>query len=618
MDPVSGTLTNGADSSGDRLDSWKEIAAYLRRGVSTVQRWEQEEGLPVRRHLHGKGGSVYAYRSEIDLWWESRRQQLNEGERPQPDVTPGRTEHSWKPRWARLVPRVAIGRSLRPLRAAALSGLVLLGTLGAWNATRSDVRPITTVAVLPLKNITGNPADDWFAEGVTDALNAAFSQVASFAVISSTTAARYAQTSKTAREIARDLGVDGLVEGTVLRSGTRVRITVGLVDGGSERRVWSATYEREMGDVLALYEDLARALAAQVNPELRDDRQVGPTGRRAVRRDAYEAYLRGHYFRQRRQMGGCVSAERYLRQAVALDPDFAEPHADLAFCYGFDRLAGQLPASEAALRANREAARALQLHPVLADAHVSLALIRHRLEFDWAAAEQSLRRALDLAPSHAHARSFYAELLWASGRVEEGLRMQRSALALQPFDLGLNVGLGYALYNLRRYDEAAAQLRKTVELDPTWHMARFWLAETYAASGLHDLAVNEYSEWLRLVLAPSRVGEALAKCLEGYRKGGPRGFWLAELELAEEEERRPNTLWHQPYDSARARYLMARRYARVGNRILAQRSLWTAYEGRSYLTVFLNREPLFDSLRSDPEFEDLLQRVGFEPKKPVS
>ena len=516
MSLVPGVSTDGVNQSGDRLDSWKEIAAYLRRGVSTVQRWEHEEGLPVRRHLHGKGGSVYAYRSEIDCWWENRRQDLNVREPSPSDAVPDTAENPRRPgRWI-----------WTP--GPAMVGMLVLVILVASNAFRSYQRPITSLAVLPLKNLTGNPADEWFVKGVTD------------------------------------------------------------------------------------------ALAVQVKADLTPNQRVRLTRSRSVRPEAYEAYLRAQYFRQRRQTGGCVSAERYLREAVALDAGFAEPHAVLAFCYGFDRLVGQLSASEAALRANREVTRALQLDSGLADAHVSLALIRHRLEFDWDAAERSFKRALELSPPQIDARAFYGELLWASGRTEEGLRMQRSALALQPFHIGNNVGVGYALYNLRRYDEAIDQLRKAVELDPTWHMARFWLAEAYAANGQHPQAVNEYSEWLRLVLIPARVSEDVAKCLEGYRNGGPEGFWRAELKLAEEEERHPGTLWRQPYDSSRARYLMARRYARLGYHDLALRSLVAAYEGRSYLIVTLNTEPLFDRLHTEPGFQDLVRRVGLKPKGPTS
>jgi len=336
------------------------------------------------------------------------------------------------------------------------------------------------------------------------------------------------------------------------------------------------------------------------------------TTRRAVNPKAYEAYLQGLYFRQRRQAGGCVPAERYFQQAIALDSDYAEPHAGLAFCYGFDQLQGELDISEAAAKANREAARALALDERLADAHVALALIRHRLDYDWLTAENSLKHALALDSSSNDAGVFYGELLYASGRGNEGLAIMRRGLAFAPFHLGQNVGLRFALYHLRRYDEAIDQLLRTLELDPTWSLARFWLAESYGATGRDDDAVREYLTWLRLVLVPHQVPAATSALAAAYERSGRDGFWRKELDLAEREDRQPGTLWQLPYGT-RMEYFMARRYARLGDRDRAIAALEAAYDKRSLVLVFLNVEPLFDSLRSDLRFQDLVRRVGLKP-----
>jgi TolB-like protein/Flp pilus assembly protein TadD len=592
----------------DRLDSWKEIAAYLRRGVSTVQRWEHEEGLPVRRHVHNKLATVYAFKAEVDGWWQSRGRDL---ESPQASSTVS------EPTSAGRVPRRPPANSRSWLRwLAVVLPLACLAGFVAWSvqhrgAIGGSPPGLRSLAVLPLKNLTGDPGFDWVADSLTDVLGTTFSQLGALTVVSSTSTARYKSTTRSAHEIADELGVDALIEGAVLQAGAHLRITVAVVDAATERRLWAATYERESGDLLGVSGDVARAVVRAVGAKPTRIGQDRLARARAVHPRAYEAYLRGVYFRDRRHMGGCVMAEPYLLQAIAADADFAQPHAALAFCYGFDRLGGQMPAADAVARARQEVERALQIDADLADAHVSLALIAHRLEYDWAAAEHGFKRALELEPNHRDALTFYGELLYASGRDGQGLSMMRSAVALDPFSLGRSTGLGYALYNLGRSQEAIDQLRRTVELDPSWWTARMWLAESYASAGLENKALDEYALLLRQVLVPDRIPAAAFAFAAPHARSGGREFWRQELALAEEEMRSPGTVWQAPNGRPRtATYLMARRHARLGDEARTLAALESAYDQRSYLLTFLNLEPLFHGIRHSARFRELVHRIG--------
>jgi tetratricopeptide (TPR) repeat protein len=323
--------------------------------------------------------------------------------------------------------------------------------------------------------------------------------------------------------------------------------------------------------------------------------------------DAYQAYLRGLYFRRRRQAGGCLQAEPYLRRALELDPRLADAHAVLAFCYGFDHLSGRLAAEEAATLGRTEAERALSLDRRSVPAHVALALIRHRSDYDWTIAEQGLREALAIDPGSAEAQVFLGELLFASGRPDEGLAFMRAALERDPFHIGYNVSLGFALYGLARLDDAAKQFQRVLELDAGWATARFWLAETLAAQGRRDEAVAEYLAFLGQALQPGRAALVQSRLLDTYRRDGWTAFWRAEMAVAEDATS-PDQAWLlRSFGTA---YMMARRRARLGDDDGALADLGRAYEQREHLMVFVHLDPVFSRLHPDGRFLDLARRVG--------
>jgi TolB-like protein/DNA-binding winged helix-turn-helix (wHTH) protein len=501
------------------------------------------------------------------------------------------------------------------------AGLAALLGLFAWQgpwvtlwrqpAGGTPVPQITSLAVLPLRNLTGDPTQEYFVEGMTESLSATFSQIGGLTMISSTSAMRYKNTAKSASQVAQELGgVDALVEGAVQRSSNRARVTVSLVRG--DRRVWTGTYERDVADVFALYSEVAQAVAREISVAVSPPDQVRLAKSRLVKPEAYDAYLRGTYFRHRWMAGGCIDAERYFLRAIELDPDFPQPYADLAWCCAFpDRL--QRPVGELGPKARLYAARAVELDPTLASAHVALGLISQFLDYDWDRAGKHFRRALELDRSHAQAHISYGEYFYMQGRTSEGVAIMEQSLKLDPFSLDRNVALGYGLRNVRRYDAAIEQFRKTLELEPTYSTAQFLLADTYALKGSYAVAVTEYLNWLDQVLVRERAPTARTALERAYARSGWLGFWRRELELAEEEVHRPGSVYKAPYRRYSGPFSMARRYARLGDHNQAVSALEKAYEARLHSMASLKVEPSFDGLRQDPRFRDLVRRIGLTP-----
>lgn len=486
----------------------------------------------------------------------------------------------------------------------------LVGHLRATSGQEAD-SSIRSLAVLPLRNVTGDPQQDYFAEGLTAALGAELAQVRSIQVVSATSAQRYMSNRETAASIAKKLGVDALLEGTVRLRGTNVDVTVSLVDGRSDRRIWTRTYERDVAEISMLYGEAAEGVAAELTAVISDDERAHL--RRARRMDpaAYQAYLKGEYFRKRWMEGGCLRAEALFREAIALDSTFADSFAKLASCYVHpDRL--RLPAAEVHQKARESLRQALALDTGLASAYYNLGLLEQRMEYNWPAAGHSFRHAVALDPSDADAQRVLGEFLYLTGRPDEGVRMMQRSIALDPFQLDNRVSLGFGLRNLHRYGEAVRELQKTLQIEPGYSTARLWLAESFASEGKQDDGVREYLAWLREVLVPGRATMIVDSLGRTYRRSGWSAFWQQELELAKQEIRRPNTYWTPFFAQYCGPYYMARRYARLGQRDEAIAALEQAYDKRRHLMVFMKVEPLFVDLQDDERFINLSRRVGLK------
>src|SRR5437667_6157004 len=348
----------------DRLDSWKEIAAYLKRDERTVRRWEELEGLPVHRHQHKSRAAIFAYKSELGAWWDNGRKRL-EGQEP----IAAASRRAW---------------FLWPAAATATI-LVFVGGMYArnWLRSRSALAHVQSIAVLPLVNLSQDAAQDYLADGLTEALTTNLGKLSALRVISRTSTAQYKGTKKSIPEIARELHVDALVEGAVMRSGDRVRITAQLIEAPADRHVWAETYDRDVRDVLALQADVARAIAVQIRGNLSSI--PAPHEAIPLNHEVYELYLKGRYARDEGSEDGLKLAFEYFRQALEKDPQYAPAYAGLADCYAHLPFYSETRPAEAFPKAKAAALKALQLDQTLAEAHASMAYVETYYDWNWPA-----------------------------------------------------------------------------------------------------------------------------------------------------------------------------------------------------------------------------------------
>jgi TolB-like protein len=376
----------------ERLDSWKEVAAYVKRDVTTVQRWEKREGMPVHRHVQDKRGSIYAFTSELDGWLRSRGLRLEEEEKEGEVETPLDAEGEQAPNGT---PRV------RPwLVLGALTVLALLGVAYVMIRSRAAdaTQPkITSLAVLPLKNLSGDPAQEYFADGMTESVIGRLSMISGLRVISRTSVMQFKDTHMSAPEIAKKLQVDALVEGSVIREGGRLRIHAQLIRGATDEHFRSETYDRDLGDALALESEVAQSIARRVKVTLTGTERARLVAARPVAPEVYESYLKGQFVK------GYSKADfeeriAYFEEAIRKDPTFAPAYVGLSDAYddlGDDFVGG--PTDEVRPKVISAARKAMELDPQLAEAHVRLAEIYQRW-WHWTDAESEYKLALELNP----------------------------------------------------------------------------------------------------------------------------------------------------------------------------------------------------------------------------
>ena len=571
---------------GRRLDSWKEIATYLKRDESTVRRWEKE-GLPVHRRAHKRKASVYAYESEIGAWWNDGRTRLE------------------------VMERAAAGRRRRVMWGAT-AGLLLLGVgpglnvggLRDWLVGRPVAGEVTSVAVLPLKNLSGDPSQDYFAEGMTEALITELGKISSLRVLSYQSVVGYRQTAKPLPEIARELKVDALLEGAALRSGDRVRVTANLVQVVPERHLWAESYEFDPRDVLAVQGEVARNVASHIRVKLTPQEQARLTSSRPVDPKAYEAYLLGRaYFYKTRTPTSLARAKEHLEKAIGRDPGYAPAYASLAELYIATSGRGVLTRGpgDARLQARQWAEKALKLDDTLAEAHTALARVAQQ-EWDWAGAEREYRRAIELNPSYPLARIWYALYLDGMQRFEEAVAQAERAQQLDPASALINTWAGATYFYAGRAEEAMASWQKALELDPGYSDASIVLARTYVTKGMYQRAIAELQKALILNARDSFILGALA---HAYARAGQRE---EALKLVGELKRIETDRGSIPTFS----FIWA--YAGLQDKNQAFAWLERSYQERRDRMVWLNVDPLLDPLRSDPRFHDLVRRVGLPSK----
>ena len=461
-------------------------------------------------------------------------------------------------------------------------------------ATTASPIEIKSIAVLPLENLSGDAAQDYFVDGMTDALTTELAQIGRLRVISRTSMMRYRATRKSLPEIARELNVEAVVEGTVVRVGPRVRITAQLIHAPTDRHLWARSYDRDMRDVLALQEEVARAIAQAVQVEVRPDERRRLSQGATVHPEAYESYLKGRFYWSMRGRENMRKAARYFERAIAEDPGYAPAYSGLSDTYRQSDQDGLAP-SECMPKAEAAARKALALDDTLAEAHASLAGVLYRYRWDWDGAEREFRRSLELDPNSAEGRRAYAIYLLTVRRDEEALPQVQRAQELSPFSPVISVEVAFALMRLGRYDEAIQQLQKTRELEPTFPRVDQTLALMYVRQGdlRQAIAVMEKRR--------ARGGRGAPGPWLGYLYGatGRSADALAALRALEERSR-------QEYVSPQYFALVQ---LGLGHKTKAFALLEKACEQRA-IEVLGFSGPLFDLLHDDPRYRDLLGRMG--------
>lgn len=531
----------------ERLDSWKDIAGYLKRTIRTVQRWEKTERLPVRRHQHSKLGSVFALKAEVDAWWTSRQPSLDS---------------------AGVTPAPAQGRR--------------------------------NLAVLPFENLSGDPEQEYFSDGLTEEMIAQLGQIQPdrLGVIARTTMMHYKGAKRSVEEIGRELRADYLLEGSVRRADRRVRITAQLVTAKDQTHLWTESYERPVEDVLGIQIEVAKKIARSLAFELLPATHAAWARSSTANTAAHDAYLRGRYLWSVRTEDSFVKALEYFERAVELDPGYAEAYNGLAVSYDTLAWYGAVPSGEAYRKAKSAAAQALRIDEGLAEAHAALAYAKQFSEWKWEEIEEGYKKSLDLDPNLGTGHHWYALFLTSMGRFQEAQNHMRTALETDPLSPVLNSHLGWILYFARQGNSAVEQLQKTVAMDPQFAVSHYFLGMAYDLCKKYPAAIKAFSTAREL---SERHPAPIAGLCHAYGLAGKKAE--AQRCLDELKEKLAAKRLVLPY-------FLACAHAGIGEKDEAFSCLEKAFQERSGWLTNLNVDPALDPLRSSPRYASLMRRVG--------
>jgi len=453
------------------------------------------------------------------------------------------------------------------------------------------------IAVLPFVNMSADPGDEYFADGITEEMISSVSRTKELRVIARTSIIKYKGAKKSVAEIGRELNVGCVLEGSVRKSGDRVRITAQLVGTSDEETVWSQDYDRQIQDVFAIQSDVSQKVAEALREQVLGSRASEP---KAVTRstEAYVNYLRGRQSWNMRNEEGLKKAVEFFGKALSADPGYAKGYTGLADSYATLALLEFMAPKEAYPRAKEAVSKALSLDPDLAEAHTSLGLIRFQYDWNWAGAEAEFKEAIAINPSYAPAHHFFADYLKAMGRFDEALSEIEKAQDLDPLSLAINTGVGHVLYLSRQYDRAIEQYKRAVELDPNFMATHVWFGRPYLQKGMYAESISELETAVRL------SGEstlALGMLGHGFASAGQKDKALEVLRKLDER--------------AKTRYVPSYWVAVVYNGLKDRDEtvawLKKAFEERSSWLVWTNVEPRFDWLRGDGEFSALMKAMNF-------
>ena len=496
-------------------------------------------------------------------------------------------------------PTDAVSRRFTPKKKA-LAVVVLVAALGAaivcYEVLRrtnraEDNRAPQSIAVLPFKLLTAAEGDEYFGLGLADTLITKLSSLSQIIVRSTSAVRRYTDNEQDPVEAGRELGVDSVIEGSIQRSGERIRLTVRLVNVRDGRPLWAGKFDEEFKDIFKVQDSISEKVAAALTLKLNGEDKSLLTKRYTENAEAYKLYLKGRYHWNKRSPEGTKKGIEYFEQATILDPDYALAYAGLTDSY-------LMLGNDYYSKAKAAAVRALEIDEQLAEAHTSLAYLKMRGEWDWPGAEKELRRAIELNPNYATAHQWYSIYLELTDRPDEAVMEAKRAQELDPLSLIINTSFGDRLFLARQYDRAIEQLRSTIEIDPNFIDAHGSLGEVYLQQKFYDQALAEFqrakqaenSAW-----ASAKIGQVYA--ILGKNADARR--IIAELE-------------EQLKRGAASPDYIAGIYVRLGEKDQALAWLERAYETRSDLLVFVKVDPTWDDIRSDARFQDLLRRIGLQ------
>jgi len=610
--------------AGERLDSWKEIAAFFGRAERTVKRWESERGLPVHR-LPGSGkGSVFAYTGELSAWLaapqnavvvplrpageddsesseaRSRFTLIDGGAAPdlptseapfQPLTTEDRpelrsedrSEHRAESRWA-----------IISLVAAVLAGALLTIAILYRHPGVGD-----SVAVLPFANGGGDPAADYLSDGITESLIDNLTHVPQLKVRSRNSVFHYKGKDVDAHRIGGDLGVSLLVSGRVLQQGDTIEVRAELTDVRDNTEVWGQHYRGKSADILSLQQEIAGDLAEKLRSQLSPSEKQQVTRQGTQSPEAYELYLKGRYAWNKRTIQDLATAISYFNQAIAKDPNYALAYSGLADAYSVLPNFGANP-SEVFPKSNAAARRALELDPTLAHPHAVLGMNETQYDWDFAGGEAEFKKALQLDPNDATAHQWYAESIdRVGGRRQEAIAEIDRARQLEPLSPVISRVLGGILVTARQSDKAIEVCQKLANENPTFAIAHDCLAQAYWAKRMYPQVIEEWKKYAQLTANPQDA--AWANALDqGFRSAGWKGALTQGLAVRVAQFRAG---FGSPVQVAQV-------YADLGDNDQAFQWLNTAYQDHDWLLIGLNTDVRLDPVRSDPRFQDLVRKVG--------
>jgi TolB-like protein/Tfp pilus assembly protein PilF len=566
------------------------VAAYLRRDVSTVQRWERREGLPVHRHFHDRQGSIYAFRHELDAWQRNRQRQPRlvgfEGEttREGPDLAPVLAAAATPQRPSALMSPLTVAAMV--VFAVAGVAMVTLGDASTGATPRERPR-ISSLVVLPLENLSANAGDAYLAAGLTDELTSRLAELHELRVVSRTSAIALHTRRASLPSIARELRVDGAIQGSLRHHNGRVAISVQLIHAPTDTHLWTGDFEQDAADVLKLQRDISRAVAEEVRVHISQEERARLAAEPVVNPKAHEAYLLGRYLLWKFIEDDRLRAMQHFQRAIAIDPNYAAPYAGLAHAWWMRGVMGPLSLAEVAEPARNAARAALARDGRLSEAHAALAYVQGMFDWDWHTAEATIQRAIQLQPNSVETRYVYSLLLMATGRLPAAIFQIERAAELDPLSAQVQSTFGRVLYRARRYDEAADRLTRAIELEPRNAGTRLRLADVYSHMGRYEEALEGYQQAHSMIARPT-----------GHRARSARTYAL----MGRTHEAR--ALLKRTPAPAQAAVHVA-----LGDHDAAFALMTRAIDAREEWLLFIKADPDFDGLREDPRWSGLLERM---------